>query len=270
MSAPRHISLLVGLSLLVSCTEIFEVELDNADPVIVIEGTLTNLAETHTVMISMTAPWFSSGQPEAVSGAQVFVTAYSLTIPYTEVSPGLYSSPGGTLGLPGLTYTLHVVHEGQEYTATSEMRPVTRIDSITLYKNDDRWKNLSIGVYGKEPGGSEDHYLFTSLVNHELESDTINEIILANDNLINGNNFGGVLVQYVHAEPEDTVSLRMANISREYYEYLLAILKETRFAGSPLESAPAPIRGNFSGGALGYFSAHAVSVRTKIFNNPEK
>ncbi len=256
--------------LLVSCTEKIEVELDNAEPSLVIEGRLTNEPGIHSIRVSMTSPYFSDEPVVRVSGAEVYVVSPFDTIHFFEADPGIYQSAPWVRGYPGYSYMLHVKYENNIYEATETMQKMVKVDSIKLYRTDEPWKNLSVGLYAWDPPEPDNYYLFTVDCNHRLETDSLSEIILANDRLFNGQNFSGVLVQYLHASLRDTISLNLAAISEEYYEYLRAVLKETKFASGPFEAAPAPIRGNLSHGAQGYFSVEALSSKTVIFSEIAK
>lgn len=258
----RALTGIIAVILTAACTEKIDVEIDHSDFVLVVEGTITNIPDRHTVKLTKSGPYFSNLPAEKVSGATVTIEDFYNKFTLLETSEGVYQTNPWARGYPGIACTLRVEYEGQVYTATSFMKRVARIDSIRFYLNDNEWKNISIGMWAQEPSSPGDYYMFSALVEDTLDTDTITELVIVSDHLFNGNNFSGVLVQHVNAAARNKVTLVMANISSAYYEFLLAVLRATKYSDALFEAAPAPIRGNISNGALGFFSAHAVSMKS--------
>ena len=54
----------------------------------------------------------------------------------------------------------------------------------------------------------------------------------------------------------------MYGISKEQYEHNTALMLETDWGGGPFSGPPANVPSNISNGALGFFSANAVSSKS--------
>ena len=113
-----------------SCEEVITIDLNNADPKIVIEGTVTDQPGPYTVTITKTTDYYNPGSYPTVSGAQVSIVddlGFSEQLP--ETKDGIYQTID-LQGTSGRTYTLTVIVEGQTYSAVSFMPQPTEIDSL--------------------------------------------------------------------------------------------------------------------------------------------
>jgi hypothetical protein len=131
---------MMGLFLL-SCDDVIDPTLKNAEPVLVIDAWLTNKPGKQQIRITKTQPYFESVLPPGVSGAAVqVVDENGLVYTFTESGQtGLYEwTPVGTevFGQEGLDYELAVVVDGETFVATSRMGRVPEIDSITFFREE--------------------------------------------------------------------------------------------------------------------------------------
>ena len=119
--------------LLWSCEETIQVDLDQAEPLVVIEGLITNEFRQHKIKVTRTSPFATNGQTPRVSGASIVVEdSEGSLFEFEESEPGVYLSKQAFAGQVGYTYTLSVDVEGQRYTASDKLRPVASVDSLTI------------------------------------------------------------------------------------------------------------------------------------------
>ena len=266
----RYILILISSLLFCQCTEKIDVNLFDSPVQLVVEGYVTNYTAQHLVQLSWSSPYFSNSPPERVSGATVTIEDSEIVYSLSEVKTGIYISDYYFAGIPGRTYTLTIELEGETYTATSKMPTVQRIDSIGFFQQFEHELYYDIKLYSQEPSSPGDHYFWRVYKDYNLVSKNLTQYVFANDDLINGNYMNGIKVQTVEAKVGSRITLEMASITEEYYEYCLAIIKETLYADGPFESAPASIAGNITNGALGFFTACSLTSKSKYVTGVEK
>jgi hypothetical protein len=265
----RYFPISLAILFLCGCTEKIDIDLFESPVNLVIEGYVTNEVTQHSVILSWSSPYFNDSPPEMVRGATVTLEDSSTRYTLFENSPGIYLTDAFFAGIPGNSYTLTVTVDGKTYTAISEMPSVQPIDSIAFYESETKEKVYDIGLFAQEPPEPGDHYFWRVYKDFVLMSKNITQLEFANDDLINGNYLNGIRVQSVEARAGNRITLEMASITEEYYEYCLAIIKETLYADGPFESAPASITGNISNGALGFFTAYSLTRRSRYIGTIE-
>jgi len=255
--------------LLCQCTEKIEVDLFDSPVKLVVEGYITNYWMQHSVQLSRTSPYFSNSPPELVSGAVITIEDSSTVYSLSESSPGLYLTDIAFPGIPGRKYTLTIELEGKIYTASSVMPSVQSIDSIQFIQQDNDVEYYDIALFTQEPARPGDHYFWRVYKDYNLVSKNLTQFVFANDDLINGNYLNGIRIQTVKAKVGNRITLEMASITEGYYEYCLAIIKETLYADGPFESAPASINGNVDNGALGFFTTYSLTRKSRYITGAE-
>ena len=256
----RLISIFVFAVMLNSCTKVVNINLNDASPKIVIEGNVTNTAGPYQVKITKTVNFSASNIFPAVSGAVVTITDNTNSIANTlsESSPGIYIS--STLqGVAGHTYSLSVSSEGSTYTSSSTMPLPVSFDSIS-FSHIARFGGTDINAVAnfQDPPGLGNYYSFTETVNGQ-QSDRVQSY---EDRLSDG--------RYIQRELSidtlkagNVVVVSMNCIDKGTYNYISTLRQVT--GGNNFNSlSPANPVSNISNGALGYFSAHTVQIRTAI------
>ena len=133
---------LIPLLLLFSCTEDIAIDLEEGNPLIGVEGSITDEFKRHVVVLSYTADFYNSDEIEYITGARVVVTDGVDTIPYLEQKdrPGHYLTDS-VAGKKKTLYTLLVdvpdeVEGFKRLFAESYMADnVDEIDSLVLKTN---------------------------------------------------------------------------------------------------------------------------------------
>ena len=118
--------MLLAVALFTACTKEIDFDFHEVDPIVVIEGRVTN--EGSTVVVSRSRSVDNAARAHCLQGAIVTITGEGITTPllYDAEKDCYYSA---MTGVPGVTYELSVDFEGKHYEATSEMQAQATIDS---------------------------------------------------------------------------------------------------------------------------------------------
>jgi hypothetical protein len=260
--------ILILTSLLISCERVIDYKLDSSDPVIVIEGTLTDSKEPFTVTITKTAPYFGNSESTLVSGAQVSVKVDNGKKHYfTEISPGIYQF-GKNFAAPKNWYTLYVEYEGITYTARSYLNEsVPLVDCTVTYFEGYGFfdSGYKINCFIKDPPNVENYYRIKMYVNNKVVNND-GEVDVYSDKLFDGKVIGLVQNSSVVFNENDTVVVEVQSIDKAAYNYFSTL--ESISGLEIIESAsPSNPISNFDNDALGYFSAYSFDRRTIIIAN---
>ena len=272
----KFLCILCMAALAAACTEKMDIVLDDSYARLVVEGNLTNEARVHEIHLTSTASYFSNQPVPRVTGAKVVLAYGADSLTLAETQPGVYTTPPDFAGLPGTVYKLNIYLKEPlggsfYYTAESRMNAVATADSIAIrYRETVRSGFWEVLLYAQEPAGP-DYYVFRVSRNGTLVSDSLIEWITYDDRLFDGNYITGLSVAFLsmrrghNLDIGDTITLQMNGVEKWFHEYL-NFMRRGLFQQTPLFSAaPANVKGNISGGALGYFSAHAVSYCTGVY-----
>lgn len=281
MINPGWIAIVLTVVLLFpACTETIELDLDSTANRLVVEGMFSSDQQLHYVRLTESVPFYSESESPAVRGANVVISDGERTERLSEVSqlPGFYVTSGNFIGVPGNTYDLTIsgvnvggVNQDETYTASCYMPFVTRPDSIDLVY-DSNWDIWKVLLYAEENSETEDYYMFRLFKNGSLISNYISESSVVSDKFFDGGRAEGVWVQSINArkgseqlQDGDIITLQMAGITRQYYNYIDAIQRESRKQYPLFSGPPANAPGNISGDALGFFAAFSVAYASYRF-----
>ncbi len=248
-----------------SCEQPIEVDLDDADPVLVFEGKITNDPGPYEFTVSRTVSYFGSDPVPQVSGAFFTVEddmGHKDTL--VEVSPGHYR----TTSIQGQmlhTYTFQCTVDGVTYSAQDQMGRVTEIDSLVPYFQEEDIGFLERGWYvvlvAQEEDGVGDNYWFRFIRNDSLYADA-GDIWFTDDRFADGQL---AIFQYPFTvETGDTIISEVYGFRNPYYDYLLTMVQQANSGGGPFGSPPDNVKGNVSNGALGFLAAIAVERDTVV------
>jgi hypothetical protein len=261
---------------LAGCTERIEIELDSTYARLSVEGYITTDTMAHWVRLTETADYYNATPPPPVVDAIVEIDDGENIITLTEYDskPGYYFTSDDYFGVPGRTYDLNIqlsedINGKKNYTATSELKPVASLDSITIVYNPD-FEGWEVRVFALDPP-TEDFYSFQVYKNGILQSDTINEISITDDRFFNGSYLNGVPAYFMRGDdadiqPGDVITLKMGGITKDFFTFVAELRDETFKFRNPLFSGPpANIISNISGDAVGYFTAYASSYASTVY-----
>lgn len=251
----RLTSLLFSLALisLSSCQKVIDLNVNNAAPQLVIEGNITNAAGPYSLHLSKTTNLNAADNNLPVSNAVVVLRddqGQSDTL--SETMPGQYLTHN-IQGIPGHTYQLDIIAEGQAYAAVTTMPQPVSLDSLYLLPAQSMGKEIlqPVAVF-KDPAGVRNYYRLVLYKNGVANK----QLFVMDDQFTDGQLMKVPLPdEDLIYSVSDHIQVELQGISEAMYLYYSS-LQQTMNQNS---AAPAnPVR-QFSGGsALGYFSAHCV------------
>lgn len=242
-----------------ACEKVIELKLDEAAPVIVIDGSLSDQVENQVVRVSRTYSFTESNRFNGVGGAKLVLKSSSgNTYNYTEVSPGVYQT-SRLRGRPNVTYTLQVTVDGQTYTANSTMPQRVALDSLSFKEfSFFGTTNTYVAANFNDPVGIQNQYRYILKAKSKIEEDVVSE-----DRFNDGNNVSNVIFYELDdLVSGDAIDVELQCIDRNVYRYFFSLSQISGNGGPPV--APANPPSNFNNGALGVFNAYTSSKRTVI------
>jgi hypothetical protein len=250
-----------GIILFSSCEQVIELDLRDSDARIVVEGTITDEPGSCRVKISRVVNYDAANTPNPVSGANVTLIDNGTSYILEEAAPGLYELPLLT-GVPGHTYQLSVLANGNIYNATCKMPEKISLD--TLYLDEEVFfvdTNLTANFEFQDISGIRNFYRY---IYDDNEKNARRNILIDDDTFYDGQLVEQLIVSFNdQIETGDTIRLELWCIDEAvhlYYKTLASIID----GSSGQLAAPANPTSNISGGALGYFSAYTVSQRIVV------
>ena len=281
-----------------SCTEDITLNTDNATPVIVIYGTITDEPIYQEVHISASTGYFETTKNPKISGAVVTITTGSgdvYTLKEASSTPGTYRTETPLAGKLGETYHLKVVvdfnNDGvpDTYEATTAMKKdKIEMDSITVTHEQITNRSFySFNIYAQELP-DKNYYMCHYQVNDTLYSQ-ISKYIIFDDKVFDNQYIKGTSIGYfpdnidrskyddkddydsmVFISEGDRVKITISNIDKKYYDFLHQCQNErdgeNPFFGGPLSN----ISTNITGGGIGFFTAYSVSEAKSIAGKAKK
>ncbi|MGI4872984.1 MAG: DUF4249 domain-containing protein [Janthinobacterium lividum] len=265
---PLHPLLAAALLLTATgCEKVISLDLKTSAAQLVFEGNLADDGRPCQVSLSNSTDYSNTNTFAPVTGATVTLADNAGNREtLRETSPGQYVGTS-VLGVAGRAYTLSVATGGATYVALSTLpAPVVPFDKLSNQLSPVGKDNIQAVVDYTDPVGQGNGYLFRQYRNGRLN----NTIFLQNDQFNDGKHVSQPLrtMGGNASDPNnlnklvvgDSLVVEMQNVDTGVYEYFrtLNLILTTNPATA---TTPANPKSNFSGGVLGYFSAHSKRVR---------
>ncbi len=248
---------------LASCEKEIDLDLNKSNTKYVIEAELPQ-NEVATVILIKTVNFTESNNFPTVNGAIVTLSDdKGNTEQLKETANGIYKSEK-TKGSVGTAYTLTVKSDGNTFTAKSVMPKQVKLNGLRYEKSSFappgdtvKGRQIVFPVY-LDPQELGNNYRFKQSKNGVLDKN----ILVTNDNLGNGKpNQKPLFSVGFDIFKGDKVTVEMQSIDAAVYNYLYT-LSSISGNGPGGGTAPSNPISNFSGGALGYFSAYSKDIFT--------
>lgn len=236
-----------------SCDDKVDVDVPEADPRLVIEASIDwekgTLGNNQTIKLSTSTPFFENTLNTSVIGATVKVTNNNTNAVFNFVdqNDGTYTV-NNFVPVLNDSYTLEVIHEGEVYTATENLTPITGINEVfqSLEGGFDE-ELLDVTITYNDPAPFGDYYM----IRMQEVGDLFPIIETRSDEFTNGN----VQEEFFEKEeddddptnqfdPGDEVNIKLYGISERYYNFITLLIEQYGSAGNPFATVPAEIRGN--------------------------
>ena len=269
---------IAGLFTFNSCTEKIDIDLGTTYTRFVVDGVITTDTMAHYVKLTKSIDYYTPTDVPTVSNATVTIYDGFETVVLEESDSvaGVYLTPDDYFGVPERTYQLNIelqeaINGQTSYSASSKLNPVAPVDSIkVVYKEE--WEAWELQLFATDPIAV-NFYMFDVYKNGKLLTDTIDEVGISDDKYFNGNfTYGAAVYYFIKDNPDeelfpgDSIKLRMAGITSEYYTFVVDVMNETFEFRNPLFSGPpANISTNISNGGMGFFTAFAVSYAEVVY-----
>lgn len=257
--------LILVLLIVTSCQKVIDVKLNNEAPQYVIQGEITDGPGPYFVTISRTKNFSANNTFDKVSGAQVMISDNTANVTETlnETSPGFYQT-SLIGGVPGHTYHLSVVINGQTFSATSTM-PAQTVNIDTLYAAKSFTGNeIFATVVFKDPPGKGNYYLLRQWVNGQQ----IKSTNVRSDDAIDGQTYTVQLRYDNNADSGnpsinkgDSITAELDCINKQVYDFYRTLQAVT---GASNTATPTNPLTNITGGALGVFNTCTSRKKTVV------
>ena len=284
--------LFIASLILTSCEKAVTFDLEESSPKLVVEATIeTN--QLPFVVLTRSQNYFSQITPDIlaasfVRNAEVYMSNGTVTNKFKEYSSPLpngsnfyfYSpDPSDPLtifyGLENTQYSLRIVAEGKEYTASTKIPAITRkIDSLFWKQapGSNDTNKVALMVRATDQAGYGDYIRYFTKRNSESFYPAFNSVY--DDQIIDGTSYeieverGVDRTQdlpddYTLFDKGDTVTLKLCQIDKATYDFWRTMEFSYGSIGNPFAS-PTKVLSNMSNNALGYFGGYAPQFRTII------
>ena len=257
-----------------ACEETIDWSVDSDEIRLVVEGRITNELKVHQIKLTETSDYFNPADPRPVRGATVSIFDGDNTLIFTENTPGIYESVPFS-GEVGRTYDLSIrltspLAEEISFSASSNMMAPPVLDSLTAINvfdenafDDEPSMYTSLSFWGTGNLELDNAYIMEVYQNDQLETDSIDEVVVFNDEFLNEDfeDFEFYAIDEPQAEVGDSITLIMHTVEHEFADFYEQLLTESE-PRDPfgLSSPPANVTSNVSGSALGYFYVSSVDT----------
>lgn len=253
---------LLSVFVLNACEEPIELDLEQGEAVVVIDGWVTDAPGPYDIKITQSVTFTSELAPPPVSGAVVTLSDDAgFSEQLFEAEPGIYRTTNAQ-GEIGRTYNLRVDVAGQTYEAESYLPRINDIDTLIVIEEDSSYilgEGKYILMVAQEAPGVGDFYQFRFFKNDSLY-DGLFDYFFSDDRFVDGQL---AMFQYPYkVESEDTIIVEVRSITVEAYDFLFTMLQQAG-GGGPFGAPPANLVGNISNEGLGFFGTAGV-VRDTI------
>lgn len=278
----RNLYILLLLLLTLSCQKEIELDYRDIEPVVSIEGRVTN--EQVYVLITRTRSMNDSVKSRGIGGAVVTISSEDGTEQLVyDARDGYYRPASGMKGVPGRTYRLDVTLDGHQYAATSTMPrqapivstqfiwqslldngmlmyemwatdPEPDVRNYYWYRVDRRAKDPKV----RQKQGT-DAYRWSSFDDRgAINARIYRDIMCVNEEMMDGQDIEDDQLKSILFDG-DTITLQLMTIDRAMFEYYQSLSVGQRMGANPIS--------NISGGCLGYFAAGSVSHADSVIYN---
>lgn len=267
MKKLKHINIIIILIssiVLFSCEKVIDIDLNEADRRLVIEGNVTSESEPYSVILSTSGGYFDNTAIQPVENGSVQISDEDGNITILEqTSPGIYSTDE-FIGVENRNYSVQVEVNGEIYSGSDYLPPKIAIDSLFAEIDDfggpgqeEEEKQMNkVSCTFTDPVDTLNYYRFMTFVNGERIDGDFSVYRVTDDEFFDGNTIT-LGIRGVPADPGDTVRLELQSIGANTYTYFNQ-LNDAIYGGGGPGSTPYNPETNLDNGALGYFGAYSI------------
>lgn len=253
------LSALVLLLAFTSCEKEIDVDLNSVPPRIQIEG-IVKQDQLATVRVSHTLDFDDNSGYPLLSGAIVKISDDAGNSEILQQDATGWYTAENIKGVIGRTYNLSVIYEDKEYTSTSKMPPLVKLDSLSMYKIKVMDYALPMIHFTDPEGETNQYYRCLVYINGKQHPD-VNELVLSAE-FVDGSPIHQFLPIFTNDEDIDPIEqgddilIEFQCIDKGAYTFFYTL--------SRIEDSKTNPTSNITGGALGYFCASTVDQMSII------
>lgn len=252
MNAKRYIYILCALLLCSACEDIIDVDLNDADPRVVIEANLSDLQSTQRIRVSRTVAFDEPMNAIEVSDANVMVVDNEGTPYYFRYNGnGNYVSNEDFTPVSGRNYYLQVEVDGDIFQSSCYMPPYVDVDSTGIVRENIFGDSYYFATFKfNDPLDIANYYRYDISINNDdfrfssVFRDKFNDGLYVSHQVTDMD---------ADLQPGDYISVRRYCIDENVFDYW-----NEYQSTNPGSAAPGNPTSNISNDALGYFSVASV------------
>ncbi len=238
---------------------VLDVELPDGTPKLVVEGSISNLDNPHTILLSRSTS-FEQSSSQYVDDAVIIISGSG------GEQDTLLNKGGGRYeslikGIPGTTYQLDILLDGNHYQAFSTMPKPPTLDSLSISYHSEslvREEGYYLSLHTLDPEEREGYYRWIVWKNDTLHRvDGIPGFFATLD--MNKENNKILNLQYpTPFRAGDTLRVHTIKMDKQVYTYYLGLYELMINDGGLIGPIPVNPETNISGDALGVFQAVSI------------
>lgn len=258
----KYLTLIAALSILFtvsSCEKEIDVDLRSVTPRIQIEG-IVKQDQLAMVRVSQTLDFNDNSGYPFLKGAIVELSDDAGNIETLKQNGTGWYVAEDIKGVIGRTYNLSVIYEEKEYTATSKIPPLVKMDSLSMYKAPIMDYAIPMIHYTDPKGEANQYYRSLVYINGKQLPDMWEQVYSCE--FTDGSPMHDPLAVFTNDSDNDPIKkgdnilIEFQCIDKGAYTFFDTLSKIEDSKTNPIS--------NISGGALGYFCASTVDQMTII------
>ncbi len=220
---------------LFACQELIDLDLDQSEPRVVIEGKITNQPGPHKIKVSRTINYYDTAAIPPLSNAIVSLLdeSQNLIEQFTYFAEdSTFRSSENWAGEAGQTYIVNVEADGDTYQAKGKILENATLDSL-YYLSSETLKALGQNVLGDEGyylfangainGEGIQYYRLQIILNDTLQNsrgDIANSVLSSE---LFGREFVGLPIPGTF-QAKDTIQLSLSSLNEDIYQYYIEFI----------------------------------------------
>lgn len=247
--------------LLLSCEKEIDMDYRQADPIYVVEASVSNTGMK--ARISQTQAMDDNVSHSDISGARVIITGSDgSTATLTHTRNGNYQSTAK--GTAGVTYQIDVEIDGQHFTSASTMQRMPSINRFHFIWKEMLGQRFLVGELLFQDIPNEDNWYFMHIYRNDIgyrwavkrdDTGPNKELQQLFTIAREGSNDKDMLVE------GDKLRIDLRAIDKQSYDYLYSMQIMDNTGTNPIA--------NFTGGCLGYFSAYSEVSMNYVYHEAD-
>lgn len=252
---------LIGVGLL-GCEDVVDLDLNTAEPKLVVEANITVLKDTHasynsSIRLTKSASFYTNEIPFVDDAIVKITDQNNLEMLFIHVGNGNYEAD--FIPQENMEYTLEIIYKDELFQAVTSLQTTSSFEYVEQ-NNDGGFfgDQIELKAFFTDPADERNFYYFVAYCERGDRRS------VSNDEFYNGNT---TFLMYTDEDliPGDEVRFHLYGTTEGFYNFMAKILQQSG-TGGPFDTPPAGIRGNIVNTTnnknypYGYFRISEVSV----------